>query len=451
MFYHIVAAINIVVENFREFIEDETKFRKNRKWNFEDFLIFASFRNETTNRHEIKRYARNFINRRFKRIKRQNFCQRRIFISPEAWKSLSKEYLKEIEINKDSVFFKTFKGFRLFAGDGSDFDLLDTEELREDFNVKNTMMKKNPSQAKFSSIMDVMNGFILDGILGNFKEDELKLMHRNLKNIVDLVNFKKSIFIFDRGYVGMELYARIKELNSYFVIRLRKDDYKKERSKITSNDSPININLNGDRLKKFHDPILKEKYSSELYLKLRLITIEVEKADEKTGELKTEIVTLLTNLPVNIMTIDDICEIYDYRWGIETNYNTFKNRLNIENYSGTKRITIEQDIYAKFFFYNIFCQYNCYLNMLINQHMRKKGKCGEEDEYQVDQANLIRNLKDDLMKVVVNPTKKNIQEFTSDLIWESRDEPNKIKKNRKYTHKKSKPFTRHRMNYQNMS
>ena len=34
------------------------------------------------------------------------------------------------------------------------------------------MMKRNPSQAKFSSIMDVLNGFILDGILGDFKEDE---------------------------------------------------------------------------------------------------------------------------------------------------------------------------------------------------------------------------------------------------------------------------------------
>lgn len=38
--------------------------------------------------------------------------------------------------------------------------------------------------------MDVLNGFMLDGILGDFKEDELKLMHRNLKNINDLVNFK---------------------------------------------------------------------------------------------------------------------------------------------------------------------------------------------------------------------------------------------------------------------
>lgn len=128
------------------------------------------------------------------------------------------------------------------------------------------------------------------------------------------------------------------------------------------------------------------------------------------------------------MTTADICQIYDYRWGIETNYNTFKNRLEIENYSGTKRITIEQDIYAKFLFYNIFCYYNNYLNRLINHHMRKKGKSSENDKYKIDQANLIRNLKDELMKTILNPLKNNIREFTLDLIWESADEPNKIKK-----------------------
>ena len=96
----------------------------------------------------------------------------------------------------------------------------------------------------------MLNGFILDGILGDFKEDELKLMHKNLKNIKGLVNFKKSIFIFDRGYVRMELYAKIIELNNYFAIRIRKDDYKKERTQIKSNDSPIKLNLFGNRLKK---------------------------------------------------------------------------------------------------------------------------------------------------------------------------------------------------------
>ena len=55
------------------------------------------------------------------------------------------------------------------------------------------------------------------------------------------------------------------------------------------------------------------------------------------------------------------------------------------------------------------------------------------------------------MKVVVNPIKNNIREFTSYIIWESTDEPNKVKKNRNYKHEKAKPFTRYRMNYQLMS
>ena len=83
--------------------------------------------------------------------------------------------------------------------------------------------------------------------------------------------------------------------------------------------------------------------------------------------------------------------------------------------------------------------------------MHKNNKYDEEYEHQIDQANLIRNLNDDLMKVIINPTKDNIREFTLDLIWESTDNPNKVKKNRKYPHEKLKPFTRHRMNYKYMS
>lgn len=37
--------------------------------------------------------------------------------------------------------------------------------------------------------------------------------------------------------------------------------------------------------------------------------------------------------------------------------------------------------------------------------MHKKDKNAEDDEYQIDQANLIRNLNDNLMKVIVSPLK----------------------------------------------
>ena len=52
------------------------------------------------------------------------------------------------------------------------------------------------------------------------------------------------------------------------------------------------------------------------------------------------------------MTIDELKYIYGKRWGIETNYNTLKNRFYIENYSSKKRKGIEQDLYSKFFIFN---------------------------------------------------------------------------------------------------
>ena len=155
--------------------------------------------------------------------------------------------------------------------------------------------------------------------------------------------------------------------------------------------------------------------------------MELEKENEETGELEIEIVSLLTNLPQNIMSTEDICEIYHQRWGIETNYNTLKNRHYIENYTGKRRITIEQDIYSKFLRYNIFCHYKNYLNNLINSRKRTKGIA---DEYQVDQSNLIRKLKKYLPKMILNPTKRTVRKFTKKIIRLCSKAPNKVIKNR---------------------
>ena len=87
-----------------------------------------------------------------------------------------------------------------------------------------------PAIAKFSAVVDVLNGYLLDGILGDFKEGDLPLVHKNLANIPDVVDFSNSIFTFDRGYVGLELDARLLELNTNFVIRLRSDAYKRWNS-----------------------------------------------------------------------------------------------------------------------------------------------------------------------------------------------------------------------------
>lgn len=158
------------------------------------------------------------------------FSFQRIFIDPLVFKQISNKYLKNINYNTNNPLFKKFKGFFLIAGDGSDFEIPDFDEVRNEFGIKNnSLIKREPSNAKFSGLMDVLNGFIIDGIIGNHKQGELQLMHQNLKNSTKIINPTSSILIFDRGYAAMELFAHIIEMNSYFVVRLQDDFYKKRK------------------------------------------------------------------------------------------------------------------------------------------------------------------------------------------------------------------------------
>ena len=145
-------------------------------------------------------------------------------------------------------------------------------------------------------------------------------------------------------------------MNSYFVVRLRKDSYKEERMNIIEEDSSISLNITGERLKKFHDLELKNIYSKKWTMDLRIVTIT-----NNNGENYS----LLTNIPEKVLKTNEIGEIHKLRWGIETNYNIMKNRIYIENYSGKRRICIEQDIYSKFLKFNIFHYLKIKFNKLI--------------------------------------------------------------------------------------
>ena len=444
MFYLYESAIDTVLNNPKKFINTENKFSRNRKFEFQDIIKFFLFNKGSSNQDDLDDFLEDKFDDVDIELTRQNLSQQRTYVDPVVFKEISKEYLNNINYTANNSLFKTFKGFFLIAGDGSNFEIPDFEEVRNEFGIKNnSLVRREPSDAKFSGLMDVMNGFLLDGIIGNHRQAELPLMHKNLDNIQDIINATQSIFIFDRGYAAMELFAHIMEMNSYFVVRLQDKYYKNELKQVQSNDEEIKLYLTGERLQKFRNPDFKEKYSKESYLKLRIVTVEVEKENEETGEMEIEIYSLLTNLFKDIMTTEDICEIYHQRWGIETNYNTLKNRHYIENYTGKRRIAIEQDIYSKFLRYNIFCHYKNYFYNLINSRKRKKGI---KTEYQVNQANLIRKLKKYLPKMILNPTAKIIRKFSRRIIKLCSKSPEKIRKNRKAPRRPT-PARKFNMNY----
>ena len=171
---------------------------------------------------------------------------------------------------------------------------------------------------------------------------------------------------------------------------------------MTSDDEIVQIELDKIRRKQFQNSYFKNKISVVNSLNLRIVNIKLE-----TGEIET----LITNLPQETMSKEQLKEIYDARWGIECAYKTLKQRLQIQNYTAQTEIGIQQDIYATFLLYNIFCYSRIYLNLIINKNMRKKGK---KDYYDVNQSHLISRLKIDLFETILDSSK--VKNFINNLI-----------------------------------
>ena len=447
------SSIGYVVDNKREFILDDIHFRRNRKWPFDVYMDFMVFSKKTTIRHSIHSMYKLMGEFNFIKISDSAYSQQRRYIDPEVFNVMNKKFLNNIGITDDKKILKTYKGRRVFAGDGSDVEILNLISTRSEFNVKpNKSNYTYPAIAKFSAVVDVLNGYILDGRLGDFKEGDFPMAHENLKNIHDVVDFNNSIFTYDRGYVGLELNARLIELSASFVIRLRDGVYVDEINNMKSNDEMVKLELTDERLENFKDPELKAKYENKEYIELRVVKtkINVIRFDENGNEYEDEVdEVLLTNLSKEEMSVEDLKEIYKLRWSIEVDFNTLKHRFKIENFTGTIKLTHQQDLYSQFIIFNLFC----YINNLLNFKLEKRfvNKFGSEYldydfEYKINQANLIRNLLEDIAVIMLVPLKTRKSFLLSNLFTESLKNPIKTYKNRHNKRDDKKNSQKHRQN-----
>ena len=108
-------------------------------------------------------------------------------------------------------------------------------------------------------------------------------------------------------------------------------------------DATFRITLNKVKIDKFNSEDLK-KYAEEI----RDINVRFVKVKLKNGTIET----LLTNLPKEIATPEELKQLYGERWKIETDYDRLKNKLYIEKFSEIRRTIIEQDFYSYIFLLN---------------------------------------------------------------------------------------------------
>ena len=176
------------------------------------------------------------------------------------------------------------------------------------------------------------------------KIPEVKLAINHLMELNERMDITKMITTYDRGYDSKKLMLETECMNSKFLIRLRKDTFKKQIKNMKTDDEIITINITNKLLNEIEDENLRKKAEKMGRLKIRIVKVKL-----KTGEIET----LGTNLSKDEFSSEDLKNLYRKRWEIETGFDRLKNYVRIEDFSGRSTQLIEQDFYANIFLYNV--------------------------------------------------------------------------------------------------
>lgn len=374
-------------ESFKETYRMQKKdFTRNRKLNFGDLCLMILKGTKTGIQSGINEFLKE-LNTKTESYSGAAFCKARQKIQPEAFKHLTNISVQEYYNTKEKL--NLYKGYRLFAIDGSDFNLPNSESLLKFFGSEN-FLAGHQVQAQVSCMYDVLNNFIVDAQITPFNTSERVLAEEHMKSF-SFHSDGKDVLIMDRGYPSEKILEAL-EANGYkYVLRTSKNEFFKEV-----------------RMAKEPDEIIYRKCSNNKLLKIRVITVQLE-----NGTVET----LLSNLFDGDLQIKDFAEIYSLRWNIETAYDRLKNQFRIEDFTGITPICVIQDFYATIFLANMltFLEDECEKEIeAINSNENLKY------QYKINSALAIITLKKNVVELFMSSSKrsfvKNMNCIRSELL-----------------------------------
>lgn len=417
---------NLIRNEKESYILEKNKFSRNRETSFKDFVYYILGNRGKTTILELDEFFNIKKRGNIVTISKQNLSKQRSYLSPLIFKDTIKNALKEA-YSSDNNDLDDFKGYKVFAVDGSQLELPNTPQTKEEFEVPLRALKETDTpKARISVLSDVKNDYIIDSTISSIRVDELSLAFENIENASEIVDLRKGIIIFDRYYASTELFLQLLEKESHFIFRLKKSNYKKERKQMKTDDEWVKIELNTNRTQNIKNTDLKEKAKQIDFLNLRIANIKLE-----TGEIES----LITNIPEKTANPQELKDLYGKRWQIEKTYDILKNKIHIENFSGKRKIIIEQDFYSQTLLYNILIQFKNECNKKIAKNPKYQN-C--EYKYKVNMNILAGKLKINLIKMVFTETQKERKKLEQEIKDIAMKNMIKTKKNPKTTRKKTK-------------
>lgn len=279
-------------------------------------------------------------------VTENGFYYARKKLNPEAIRVMSNEFISNV-YDSDKYPLKKYKDLYVLGIDGSKFILPNTKE--NEFIFGKNKEGNYPVQGLLSSLHDCLNSIKLDVLVGSIFDNERVFASDHIQYFCE--NYiEKAIFTFDRGYPSMRLVNQLIESKQYFLFRIPTtflSGYIKDMK--TGEDKLVEVTFDRKNTNEYrNDRQFRMKLMLTAY-KLRFTKIQIGVNDD--GTLKEEI--LLSNLPIDKFSVENLKELYNIRWNVETSYNHLKNRMKMEEFSGYHPNLILQDIYADTWLFNL--------------------------------------------------------------------------------------------------
>lgn len=319
---------------------NKNHFTRNRKMPLRDLLFTMINRKGLTLALELRNYMKNAHPN--VSISKPGYLKQRMKLNPEAFLELYRYHNRNFYSEPG---FSTFHGYVVLAADGSDINIPTTNETLRLYGSASRKNTKPQAQIGLGCIYDVMNRMILESSCNKVKFNEMRVAEEQLEHIPETIGSEQPfIIVMDRGYPSTPGFIHMMDKGIKFVVRLKKTDYKKEQQMLEKDDSIVEIELNKSRIQHYEGTADGERMKELGKISLRMVKVYLENGNVEI---------LATNLEACEFSSLEIAELYHMRWDIETAYETLKDRLHLENFTGTKPVLLLQDIYSTIYVSNL--------------------------------------------------------------------------------------------------
>lgn len=374
----LMSTIDSILEDKNQFLRNPaTDFSRKRKISFHETMLFPMIAgNENTSIEMLDFFPSNSL------PSPAALSYRRDQIKPNAFRELF------LRFTKASCGSKKLKGLCVIASDGSRLNTPHNEKDLDSF-LQCIKQRRGNNHYHLTTFYDLLNECYIDAVIqgGNSMHEQsafCQMIDRYDHNV-------PSLFIADRGYASFNLMAHVHHQNQYYLFRLPArmaskllpDDALDLTQECIDVESVIHIGRKSRRnnaprnyhyvpTKRTYDYLPPKTTDTDL-LPVRLLKFPLS---EDSYEF------IVTNLPADQFSMDDIKRLYGMRWGIETSFRYLKYAEGLVHMHSIKPAFIEQEIYAKLTAYN-FCSA---LAQKLNCRNRKQHK----HKYVIDKTYLIK-------------------------------------------------------------